>query len=279
MTARAKSRISPKPSNGPSGPTVEAVLQALGRCTALSPTRRRDLRSAVLRVAQLLGAEPAAIPLSLEKIQAGLAAINPVAAGVTPKRFVNIRSDFLAAVRASGVLPIKLQAKAALDPAWSNLLSSLSKGHHLGLMRLARYLSNEGIRSEEINDRAIGEFILAVRQGSLHKRPNVLHKQVTRIWNEVATLRGLPEVTVPSFQRTAKRIKESLLPRSFIQDRDDYLAWCSVGDPFAVDARNKPLAPRTLKLARDQIRAAVSALVRSGEKLERVRSLADLVTV
>jgi len=39
------------------------------------------------------------------------------------------------------------------------------------------------------------------------------------------------------------------------------------------------LAPRTLKLARDQIHAAVTALVKSGTKPDQIESLADLVTI
>ena len=279
MSKSLKSRSQPKALRASSPPTLATVLKALDQSAVLSPTRRRDLRSGVSRVAELLGNEPPAIQLVMENIQAGLAAVNPVAVGMTPKRLTNVRSDFLAAVRASGVIPITLDSKAALSPAWTDLLQNLSKRHHLGLLRLARYLSSQGINAEEVNDKVIAEFIVAVREGSLHKQPKVLHRQVTRIWNEVAALKGLPEVTVPSFRPPAKRINESLLPRSFIEDRDNYLAWCAVSDPFAADARDKPLAPRTLKLAKNQIHAAVSALVKSGVKPERIRSLADLVTV
>jgi hypothetical protein len=66
---------------------------------------------------------------------------------------------------------------------------------------------------------------------------------------------------------------------SFLEDRDRYLEWCAVSDPFAADARNKPLAPRTLKLTKDQIHAAVTASVNSGRQPQQIRSLADLVTV
>jgi integrase len=230
-------------------------------------------------VAELLGNEPSAIPLSMEKIQAGLAAVNPVAIGVTPKRFANIRSDFLAAVKASGVIPIKLDGKAELSPAWSELLQSLSKRHHLGLLRLARYLSSRGIKPGKINDQVIAEFILAVREGSLHKKPKVLHRQVSRIWNEVALLEKYRQVTVPSFRPPAKRIKESLLSPPFIEDRDNYVGWCAVSNEFAADARDKSLATSTLKLTKNQIIAAVSALIKSGAKPEKITSLADLVEV
>ena len=58
------------------------------------------------RVADLLGNEPAGIALDMEAISVRLGAINPLAAGMTAKRFANIRSDFLAAVKVCGVTPV-----------------------------------------------------------------------------------------------------------------------------------------------------------------------------
>ncbi|HEX5865361.1 MAG TPA: hypothetical protein VF014_14085 [Casimicrobiaceae bacterium] len=98
--------------------TLADVLAAVERNTALSPTRLRDLRSSVIRVADLLGNVPAGIALDLPTIAARLAAISPVAAGMTPKRFANVRSDFLAAVRASGLMPMRQWHKGRLAPAW-----------------------------------------------------------------------------------------------------------------------------------------------------------------
>ena len=63
--------------------TLATVLAGLERAGKLAPTRRRDLRSAVKRVAILLGDEPAAIPLDMGAISARLAAVNPVAVGMT----------------------------------------------------------------------------------------------------------------------------------------------------------------------------------------------------
>ena len=61
------------------------MLAALERDGKLTATRRRDLVSAVKRVANLLGDEPAAIPLDMAAISARLAAVNPVAVGITTK--------------------------------------------------------------------------------------------------------------------------------------------------------------------------------------------------
>jgi integrase len=102
---------------------------------------------------------------------------------------------------------------------------------------------------------------------------------VTQIWNEAARdpALGLRPVTVPPY-RAPKRIDWRLLSDAFRQDVGAHLSWCAVCDPFAADARIRALAPRSLRLRRDQIHAAVTALVQSGIKLSAIRSLADLVS-
>ena len=96
--------------------TLAGLLAALERHGKLSATRKRDLVSAVKRIAKLLGDEPAAIALDMAAISARLAAVNPVAVGITTKRLANIRSDFLAAVKASGLMPVKVPGQASVEP-------------------------------------------------------------------------------------------------------------------------------------------------------------------
>ena len=260
--------------------TLAAMLAALDRPGKLSATRLRDLTSAVKRVANLLGDEPAALPLDLASISARLKAINPLAAGMTDKRLANIRSDFLAAAKVCGVQPVA--GRKSLGPEWAKLFKRLSgRRIHIGLSRLARYASARGIRPCDINDEVILSFIAAVRNGSLHRAPNRLHRQVTLIWNAAAARvpgLGLRPVTVASFRGPPKRVDWALLPAAFRQDVGNYLSWGSGSDPFAADARSRALAPETLRLRRDQIHAAASALVECGTKPASIRSLAELVT-
>jgi integrase len=278
--SRRRQRNAPTPR--PAGPvTLAGVLAALEH-GKLTVTRRRDLVSAVKRVAILLGDEPAAIPLDMGTISARLAAVNPVAVGITAKRFANIRSDFLAAVKAAGLVPVKAKSggKPVLSAAWVDLFARLSgRRAHIGLSRLARHASARGIAPKDINDEVIAELIAVVREQSLCPRPTVLHRQMAQIWTEAARdpALGLRPVTVPSY-RTPKRIDWAHLPKAFRQEVDEHLAWCGVCDPFAVDARPRALAPRSLRLRRDQIHAAVTALVESGIKPSAIRSLADLVS-
>ena len=104
------SQKGPIPAQSPVA-TLGDVLAALGTQQDLSETRRRDLRSAVNRVAALLGDAPERIPLVMPSISAKLAKLSPAAAGVSTKTFHNLRSDFLAAVKASGLHSAQRRAR------------------------------------------------------------------------------------------------------------------------------------------------------------------------
>jgi hypothetical protein len=167
--------------------SLQDVLHAVEGLETVSVTRRRDLRSAVKRVATLLGDDPARVLLDIPAISSKLTAISPVAAGLSNKSFSNIRSDFMAAVKASRLKPVHCSGKTPMSAAWTNLVAGLSyKRARIGLSRLARYANAKNIAPEQINDAVIDHFIAAVHDGSLHRKPNDLHRMVSRIWNEVA---------------------------------------------------------------------------------------------
>jgi integrase len=265
----------------PTRPTTLAdLLPALDATTGLSDTRLRDLRSSVKRVALLLGDNAGRIPLDLPAISAKLAAITPAVSGLSVKTFSNIRTNLLAAIKASGLKSAGPSARTPLSPTWKKLFAKLrARRAHLGLSRLARHASAQGIAPEQINDAVIEAFITEVRNGTLHRKPNDLHRNVALIWNEVAQRPGLGlrPVTVPSFRSPPKRVDWNLLPRTFHKDRQDYITWCA-GNPLAADGRLRPLAPRTIKLRQDQIHAGATALVESGVAPEAITCLADLIS-
>ncbi len=168
-----------------------------------------------------------------------------------------------------------------MAPAWRQLFARLSRRRaHLGLSRFARYASARGIDPKAVNDATVADFIAAVREQSLHGTPNWLYRQVTLVWNEAArdAALGLQSLTVPSFRGPPKRIDWALLSSSFRRDVDKFLNWASQSDPFAPSLARDAWRRRTLRLRRDQIHAAVSALIDTGIKPSAIRSLADLVT-
>ena len=256
------------------------VLLALNGQKTVSETRLRDLRSSVKRMALLLEDDPARILLDLPAISVKLAAITPAVSGLTTKTFASIRANFMAAVKTSGLKTVQASTRIPLAPAWKKLFAKLSaRRAHIGLSRLARYASAKGIEPEEINDLIIDAFIAEVRNRTLHRKPNDLHRKVAQIWTEIAqqSKLGLQPVTVPSFRSPAKRIDWNRLPTTFRKDLDDFLTWCA-SDPLTADARSRPLAPRTIKLHQNQIHAATTALVESGVAPREIASLADLIS-
>lgn len=257
------------------------VLVALEKNTALSDTRLRDLRSSINRVARLLNDKPAHIRLDLPAISAKLAVCMPAAAGLRTKTFANVRSNFLAAVKASGIRPVG-SVNMPMSPGWRNLMADLSsKRMHIGLSRFARWCSANGIEPTQVSDAALADFISAVRHRTLHRKPNDLHRKVALIWNEAAKESRLPLqlVSVPSFRRPVERVDLLLLPDSFRNDLAAYQRWSSGTDSFAADARPRALAPLTVKLHQSHVHAAVTALVESGISSSDITSLANLVTI
>ena len=124
----------------------------------------------------------------------------------------------------------------------------------------------KGLSPRKSTTPSLEAFIAEVRNGTLHRKPNDLHRKVALIWNEVVQRSefGLQPVTVPSFRSPAKRIDWTLLPRRVPQGTSTIISLGAPGDPLAADARSRALAPRTIKLRQDQIHAAMTALVESG---------------
>jgi integrase len=281
MSAKPKRKTPIRGAEPTTAITLQDVVNAVQTSDALSATRRRDLRSAVTRVAFLLGEDLERIPLNLPALSVKLAAVNPVAAGLKAKSLSNIRSDLMAAVKASELKPVGLSVRTPLSATWKKLMVDLkSRRAHIGLSRLARYASAKGIEPEEIDDTTIEAFITAVRNETLHRKPNNLHRKVALIWNEAAQRSrfDLQPVKVPSFRRPPKRTEWTLFPRAFRKDVDDHLTWCGGSDVYAADARPRALAPQTVALRQNQIHAAVTALVEGGVKPTAITSLAKLVT-
>jgi integrase len=258
--------------------TLANVLDRLTTAN-LTETRRRDLRSAVKRVAMLLGDEVSRIVLDIPAISGRLAMANPVSAGLSAKRLSNIRSDFLAAVKASGFG--KAHRNAVPSPAWVALFDQApSRRVSIGLSRLARFASCDNVEPSDVNDAFMDRFAVSVAEQTLHRKPARLRRQVSVIWNELAkSSRGaLQTLTIPAHGPGRSRLAWSALPASFCDDVQDHLRWCGSTDDFDPDARDRPLSPRSVHLRRNQIHTAVSALVESGIPPSAIASLRDLVT-
>ena len=126
-------------------PTLGDVRDAVEKAKHLSPTRVRDLNSAITCFCGLIGQAPDGTPLDLALIRDKLNAVNPLANGISRKRLANIRSDLFAAIAASGLKPVRPSRQGLTEP-WRALRASLkTQRHRIGASRLSHYASAAGL--------------------------------------------------------------------------------------------------------------------------------------
>jgi hypothetical protein len=136
-------------------------------------------------VPRLLSVKQACAALGISRTSVYAAMATGLAAGISPKSFANIRSDLFAAIKASRLKPIS-PARQSLSEPWRGLMTELTQQRRrIGLSRLAGYASVNGLTPGDINDSVIADFIAAIHEGSLHRKPNELHRSTTVIIHEV----------------------------------------------------------------------------------------------
>jgi integrase len=204
----------------------------------------------------------------------------PAEAQVSAKRWANLRSDLAAAIDASGLITMLKTSDLPVDPEWEKLLAGMPQRLRAGLSRFARWASLRRIGPEAVDDGAMARFVGELELATLVRGLRDLQRKVALSWNALVKLAhsaALNAVSVPSFKPAPSRVDWEMLPATFRQELEDYLAWCAMPDPLDDGARARALAPRTRRLRREQIHSAVTAAVAAGVEPERLISLAALV--
>lgn len=117
--------------------TLAAVMATLEADATLAASRRRDLRSALQRVAGMTGKPVDRSPTDLALLRPMLNAIQPAAHGISAKTFANLRSNLMPPVRRAGIVEARLPA---LTPAWQAFYAALpTKRLRHGLSRFLRW--------------------------------------------------------------------------------------------------------------------------------------------
>jgi integrase len=263
--------------------TLQHVLDGLAKNPNLSATRRRDLRSAVITFAALTDSSPAFVSLDLAAIRATLDLMVPIQAGVSRKRWANIRSDLAAAIAASGLRPMLKTSTVELSESWIALLAKApDRRMRDGLSRFARWASERQIAPQDVNRKVIDRFIGDLKEASLVRKIAELGQTIVRSWNRL--VRAFPEeqlhpIAVVRRINGPPRVPWENLPESFREEVDKHLLWAAVPDPLDEDARPTPLAAKTLHLRRDHLHSAASAAVTAGIPSTQLVSLQTLVEI
>jgi integrase len=244
----------------------------------LDPDRQRAMISALRTIARLLEADPAAIPADPRSLRQRLGTVSPVIHRISRRRFDNMRSLTLAALRRVGVRNLPGRAREPLTSDWEALREHLSDAKaRIGLSRFLHYCSAKQIAPEAVKETVFTTFRQDL-DNSLVRQPQRLYRTTCVQWNRVAkTIALWPSllVPIPSASRRYALSWDSF-PLTFHSDAQAFLHRLGNQDPFS-DSYAVPAKPSTVEMRRKQILQIATALVDSGIPAADITSLAVLV--
>ena len=133
--------------------TLADVLIHLAADRTSSATRRRDLMSEVRSMGRILDTSLDLIPASPRLIRERLKGLEPAEVGLSSKRFTNIKSGILSALRLVGAVDVPVSRSQPMSPAWDGLWRSIeNEQRRWKLSRFFRHCSARGIVPEAVDD-------------------------------------------------------------------------------------------------------------------------------
>src|SRR5262249_28586460 len=97
----------------------------------LSSSQRRDLKSAIGRVADVAEVVTTTAEASPRALRLVLKHVSPAAHGVSRKSWANLVSGLRTALRIAGLIDPRLDGLALKDPAWAPLLEAVAEDKRL----------------------------------------------------------------------------------------------------------------------------------------------------
>jgi integrase len=255
------------------------LIESDGR---LTPSRRRDMASALRRLAKALGEDPQSLHAALSHVQPRVARLVPAQLRIKPKTWQNILSNARAAFEHCGQGGRLRSHLADLSPDWQGLWKELlalnDMGLRTGLRRFVTWLDRSGIRPEAVTDADVEAYHLALVAGEIVKDAREVAAQARYAWNRaVRRVPGWPERELTTPRSGAfYGLPLDHFPASFRAELDALRsAWLSP-DPLDPKAPARPLRPATVKHQTGQITRIASALVHAGLDVDRISSLSVL---
>src|SRR5215831_8804217 len=160
--------------------TLADVIARHKEDASLTPSRRRDLRSAVLRMSEITGVDPRITPASLRFMRPRINAVRPAKYDLSPKTWSNLRSNFRAAVvRAAPRQPRRP------DSEWGRLRAALpTKRMRTGLSRFITYCEANSIPPMTVSDAVCDRFRDYLEADTTVACPHDRHRHTCRMWNQ-----------------------------------------------------------------------------------------------
>src|SRR5215472_8959740 len=169
-------------------PTLADVIARHEQDASLTPSRRRDLKSAMLRMSEITGVDPRITPASLRFMRPRINAVRPAKYRLTPKTWSNLCSNFRA-----GVVQAAPRQPRRPDIEWARLRAALpTRRMKKGLSRLIGFCELNAIPPTAVSDAVSDRFRTHLEADTNVPSPPDRHRLTCRLWNEAAE-------TVPSW--------------------------------------------------------------------------------
>jgi integrase len=264
-------------------PSLADCIARIEQNAQISPTRRRDLASALRRLARAIDRPAAETPADPTWLRPRIARIAPAAIGVSPKTWSNVLSDAHAALDLCDVVERRFANITGLNddwrPLWDAVIASGDQSLAPALGRFVRFLDRLGIAPEDVADVHADAYEAALRLNELRKSPEETRRQAVYGWN-LATrrIRTWPQqrLTLPN-RSNRYALDPSAFPLAFQKDLDALVARMTAPDPLDPDALAAPLRPDTIRHRRAQVLRVASALVHAGMPADDITRLSILV--
>lgn len=265
--------------------TLQDVVQLIAHHPDLNDIQKRDLTSAVRKVARLISPLDLQHPASPALLAARLAGVTPAMAGVSTQTFANLKSRLRRALRLAEVMDAPGPRNAPLEKPWEEALGLVDDAWLLcRLGRFARFAAEQGWRPEEIGTQHFLRYRAWLEEKALVVFPARSYRRASSAWNQACeAIPAWPGRPVDvAMKRTPYMVQWQALPETLRREIDDYLDARKASDGSAAslfeEQRLRPLRQRTIDLRRVQILQYVSALHQTGTPLTDLSSVAAVTT-
>lgn len=264
-------------------PWLSDCIRKIEQNNTLPATRRRDLASALRRIARAIDRTADQTPADPTWLRPRLARVAPAALGISPKTWSNVLSDAHAALDHCGVVERRFANITGLNDdwraLWDDVIASGDQSLAPALGRFVRFLDRLGIAPKDVADVHADAYEAALRLNELRKSPEETRRQAVYGWN-LATrrIRNWPRQRLTQPDRSNRyTLAPSAFPLSFQADLDAYIARMTAPDPLDATAPAAPLRPDTIRHRRAQVLRVASALVHAGHPMDGMTGLAVLL--
>ncbi|ANT61922.1 hypothetical protein AYJ57_15810 [Salipiger sp. CCB-MM3] len=263
-------------------PMFSDVVAKIEADTNLSPTRKRDMASALKRVAEALGKTPSNMPADPRWLQPRLEAITPAMIGVSQKTWANLVSNARAALVHSGIAKVRTNQQHALTESWRVLWETArtSGKIHDSLSRFVYFLDRLGVAPEEVGDPHVTAYHDALMDDEIRKNPAASLRNAVNAWNRaVEYVPEWPKTRLKGTEPKAQKIKLPLasFPASFSADLACFKKTAGRAD-FLAEPGIRPLAPASIATYARLLERFAGAVVRSGIPAEDIPDIAALLS-